>query len=338
MDTKIKVAVLVERTLAETLFDSENIAHLHTFAETNDIGALPDTITREFMMEHLKGASACITCWRTPACTAEMLASLPDLKFIAHTAGTVRNLVPKSFWSSGRRITNNALIIGEDVAQTTLALILTSLKQLWLQRDMTRQGEWVGGERKQFRTRRLDGLNVGIVGASIIGKMMIPLLRPFRCHIRVYDPYLSDLEAEVLGVPKLPLDELIATSDVLTLHAPANPDCRHLLNARNIPLIKDDAVLINTARGMLIDEEALLRELSTGRFMACLDVTDPEPPALDHPFRSLPNVVLLPHTAGGHTENGRVMMGSNAIKEIYNYFTKGLIAFEIREEMLEHMA
>ena len=134
------------------------------------------------------------------------------------------------------------------------------------------------------------------------------------------------------------LDELIQTSDVLTLHAPANEDCRHILNAENIHMIKDGALLINTARGMLIDEDALVKELKTGRFTACLDVTDPEPPAIDHPFRSMENVILTPHIAGGCTMNGRHMLGRNSIKEIYNYLIKGLIEYEVREEMLEHMA
>lgn len=338
MDTRIKVAIIVEKQLADTLFVEENLAMLHSFADTNDVRALPETITPAFMMECLQGAQACISCWRTPAFTDEMLAQLPDLAFIAHAAGSVRRLVPPSFWSSGRRITSNAMIIGEDVAQTTLTLILASLKNLWTIRDSTRAGAWEGGDRKQLLTRRLDGLNVGIVGASIIGKLMLPLLRPFRCNLFIADPYLSPLEAKRLGATLLPLDEMIALSDVLTLHAPAREDCRHILNARNIPLIRDNAVLVNTARGMLIDEDALVRELRTGRFMACLDVTDPEPPAPDHPFRTLDNVALFSHVAGGHTLNGRAMMGDNVITEIYNYFTKGLIAFEVRPEMLRHMA
>ena len=97
-------------------------------------------------------------------------------------------------------------------------------------------------------------------------------------------------------------------------------------------------LLVITARGMLIDEEALVKELQTGRFFACLDVTDPEPPAADHPLRTLPNVIITPHVAGGHTVNGRKMLGRNSIKEVYNFLTKGLIAYEVRGEMLERMA
>lgn len=335
---KHKVAILVAKPMAESIFAPEDLAFLETFARFNPVEALPDTMTRPFMEEALAGAQGCITCWGTPGFTEEMLAALPDLKLIAHAAGSVRALVPASYFASGRRVTSNAPVIAEDVAQTTLALILTSLKQLWRMNALTASGGWSGGEKGRFTTKRLDGLTVGLVGASMVGKETVRLLKPFRCRIVMADPYLSAIEARDLGVELVELDELVAMSDVISLHAPANPDCRHLLNARNIPTIRDGALLINTARGMLIDEPALIQELQTGRFMACIDVTDPEPPAPDHPFRTLDNVILTPHIAGGHTMNGRHMLGRNAIRETYNYLIKGLLAYEVRGEMMEHMA
>ena len=338
MNKSFKVAILVENSLAHSIFREKDLQFLGTFASFNAIDELPGTITPEFMTEQLKGAHACITCWRTPSFTEEMLAAAPQLKFIAHAAGAVRHLVPPSFWTSGRRITSNAPIIAEDVAQTVLALVLTSLKQMWGFAKYTASGEWGGGEVGLFTTKRLDEMNVGIIGCSQVGKEVIKILRPFRCHLSVWDPYLSPLEAEALDVRMLPLNELISTSDVLTLHAPANPDCRHLLNAGNIPLIKDGALVVNTARGLLIEEPPFIKELQKKRFFACLDVTDPEPPAKDHPFRTLDNVILTPLIAGVHTINGRHMLGRNSIKEVYNYLTKGLIAYEVRGEMLDHMA
>lgn len=338
MKKRIKVGIVVAKPLADTLFTAEDLRYFSTFADFNPVQALPDTITREYMMETLRGADASLSCWRTPGFTEEMLADLPSLRLVAHAAGSVKSLVPRSFWSSPRRITSNAPIIGEDVAQTTLALILTSLKKLWSFSRLTAGGGWTGGESNTIPTWRLDGLTVGIVGASMIGKLLIPLLRPFRCRILLADPYLSALEAGRMGVTAMPLDDMIPLCDVLTLHAPANPDCRHILSADNLPLLKDGCLLINTARGLLIEEGALLKELQTGRVSACLDVTDPEPPAANHPFRTMENVVLLPHMAGGHTVNGRIMMGQNMIIEIFNFFTKGLLRFDIREDMLDHMA
>ena len=334
-----KVAILVEKELAYSIFREKDLAFLSTFATFNPIDELPEKITPEFMEAQLTDADACITCWRTPTFSKELLDKNPKLRFIMHGAGAVRNLVCPEFWTmQGRHISSNAPVIAEDVAQTTLALILASLKQMWAFNAMTHAGGWKGGEHGTFTTKRLDEMNVGIVGCSLVGKEVIKILRPFNCHIRVWDPYLSPLEAEILHVEQMELDELIATSDVLTMHAPANPDCKNILNAKNIPLIKDGALLVNTARGLEIEEEALIKELKTGRFFACLDVTSPEPPAVDNPLRGMDNVVLTPHIAGGHTIQGRKMLGRNTIKEVYNYLTKGLIAYEVRGEMLEHMA
>ena len=154
------------------------------------------------------------------------------------------------------------------------------------------------------------------------------------CYQNGIDHYI----AEMLGVEKAELNDLLSTSDVVSMHAPANEDCRNIINAQNLPLIRDGAVFINTARGLEVDETALIEELKKGRFFACLDVTSPEPPAMDNPLRTLPNVILTPHMAGGHAMQNRSLMGRNAIKEVYNYLTKGLIAYEVRGEMLSHMA
>lgn len=221
---KYKVGLVLEKMLAESLFSAGDMSFLASIADVNPIQALPETVSREYMMETLEGADVAITCWRTPAFTEEMLQSLPRLRLIAHAAGSVKNLVPPSFWTSGRRITSNAPVIAEDVAQTTLALILTSLKQLWQLNASTAAGEWKGGESGAFTTRRLDGLSVGIVGASLVGREVLRILQPFHCRLLLADPYLSPLEAENLGAELLPLEDLIRQSDVLTLHAPANED------------------------------------------------------------------------------------------------------------------
>ncbi|HML46727.1 MAG TPA: NAD(P)-dependent oxidoreductase, partial [Clostridia bacterium] len=216
-----KVAILVANELAHSIFREKDLEFIKTFAKFNPIDELPAKITPEFMEEQLKDADACITCWHTPAFTKEMLDKSPKLRFIMHAAGAVRNLVCPEFWSmKGRHISSNAPVIAEDVAQTTLAFVLTSLKQMWAFNAMTHEGGWKGGENGTFTTKRLDEMNVGIVGCSLVGKEVIKILRPFRCRLRVWDPYLSPMEAEMLDVEQMELRELIATSDVLTMHAP----------------------------------------------------------------------------------------------------------------------
>lgn len=335
---KSKIGLVLKKSMAISLFSESDIDLLNSIADVNPVEELPNEITQDYMIDVLRDADVAITCWGTPPFTDDMLRKLPKLRLIAHAAGSVKNLVPREFWTSGRRIFSNAPIIAEDVAQTALALILTSLKQLWQMNDATAEGKWTGGESGCFTTRRLDGLNVGLVGASLVGREMVKILKPFHCNILMSDPYLCELEAHEIGVKPMELNEMMQVCDVLSLHAPANEDCRHMINKSNLSLLKDGALLVNTARGMLIDEEALIDVLRRGRISACLDVTDPEPPATDSPLRTMPNVVLTPHIAGGHTVNGRKIMGHNVSIEVYNYLTKGLLKYEVQADMLTHMA
>jgi len=338
MNNKFKVALLTTRPMAQSIFAPEDIDILKGFADINDPAALPEVMTPGRMRELIEGADACVTCWGTPAITEDMLAAAPALKLVAHAAGSVKSLIPAALWHTPCRVTSNAPLIAQDVAQTVLALTLTSLLQLWRNAAGTRAGGWKGGEAGQFTTKKINGLKIGLVGFSSVCREVIRVFQMFDCDIRVWDPYVCPIEMRRWGVAWMELDELLSTSDVVSLHAPANEDCRHLLNARNLPLLRDGTLFINTARGLLVDEAALVRELETGRIFACLDVTDPEPPAADHPFRRLDNVVLTSHVAGGHTENGRKRLGANAILQTHNYLVKGLLENEVREEMLAHMA
>ncbi len=333
-----KVALLLTREMADSIFTAADLDILRGVAEFEDPAGLPVKMTQDYMLEHIAGADACVTCWGTPALTPAMLEAAPGLKLVAHAAGSIKYLIPPELWKTGCRVTSNAPIIAKDVAQTVLALTLTSLLQLWGNAAGTKQGKWKGGESGTFTTKKLNGLDVGLIGLSYVCREVIKLFQLFDCNIKVYDPYACELEARRLGVKLVSLEELLSTCDVVSVHAPANEDCRHILNASNLPLMRDGTLFINTARGMIVDEPALVRELETGRIFACIDVTDPEPPAPDHPFRRLDNVILTSHVAGGHTKNGRKFLGANTILQLCNYLTKGFLEFEVREEMLEHMA
>ena len=333
-----RVAIALTKQMAGSILDKDSLELLNSFAEVNPIDRLPDEITPDILKEMVKDADACITCWGTPGFTDEILDASPKLKLIAHAAGSIKHMIPASFWGSGRRITSNGPVIAEDVAHTVLTFMLIHSRGIWQFAKSTREGNWGGGEAGLFATRALSGLTVGIVGVSNVGKSLIKTLKPFGCKLNVCDPVMPPVEAELLGVNKVELDECISTADVLTLHAPAIPSCRHLINKDNLKLLKDGALFINTARGMIVDEAALIAELETGRFFACIDVTDPEPPRADHPFRKMDNVILVPHIAGGHTVDIRKSLGKCAAMEIYNYRHRGSLTNEVRQEMLSHMA
>jgi phosphoglycerate dehydrogenase-like enzyme len=169
-----------------------------------------------------------------------------------------------------------------------------------------------------------------------VGRHVIKLLRPFGVRVLLYDPYVSAEEASQLGAEKVEMDDLVARADIVSLHAPGKPETYHMLSAERLAMIKDDALLINTARGTLVDEAALVGELAKGRFFAFLDVTDPEPPAADSPLRQLENVVITPHSAGCIEDCGR--MGEMAVEELRRFFAGEPPLYRVAPDMMTRIA
>jgi phosphoglycerate dehydrogenase-like enzyme len=258
------------------------------------------------------------------------MAAAPRLKAMAHMGGSVQRFVSDALWERGVRVTTAAPILAEDVAVTTLGLMIVGMKRIWPLAQHVRQGGW--RESPYWPSREIRHKTVGIVGASNVGRHLIRLLEPFQVQILLYDPFVTPENAAGLGVEKVELEDLLRRADILTLHAPAKPDTYRLIKAEGLALLKDDALIINTARGTLIDEPALIAALSQGRFFAFLDVTDPEPPALDSPLRTLGNVVVVPHLAGCIEDCTH--LGEMAVEELRRFFAAEVPLYQILPDML----
>lgn len=259
-------------------------------------------------------AEVLITGWGCTPLTADVLDRLPRLRAVLHAAGSVKSHITPACWERGLLVSSAAAANALPVAEFTLGAILLSGK------DALRMRALYAAEHRSptpGETARLGnhGRRVGIVGASKIGRRVIELLRPFDVEVAVYDPHLGPQDAVALGVRHLGLDELVAWSEVLSVHAPDLPETRHMLDARRLALLPDGAALINTARGALVDTAALTAELSTGRISAVLDVTDPEPLPAASPLFRLPNVLLTPHIAGA-LGNELERLGSVVVDEM----------------------
>jgi phosphoglycerate dehydrogenase-like enzyme len=166
---------------------------------------------------------------------------------------------------------------------------------------------------------------------------VIRLLKSYpRLKVKVYDPYLTIEQAASLGVEKVTLEQACAC-EVVSVHAPSIAQTHHMLNARTLSLLPDHAVLINTARGSLIDEAALVAEVRRRPLYVLLDVTDPEPPAAVSPLRTETNVVLTPHIAGAVAQ-ARHDMGRIAIDEVIHYLQGQPLHHEVTREMLATQA
>lgn len=294
----------------------------------------PEPADKAALIALLPAADACITSWDVAQLDADVMAAAPRLKAMAHLGSSVKRFVSDALWARGVHVTSAGVALAIDVAETTLGLMIVGMKRIWPLARHVAAGGW--RESPWWPAREMFGKEVGIIGASNVGRHVIKLLQAFAVRVLVYDPFITAEEAAGLGAEKVDLDELLRRADIVSLHAPAKPDTYHLLNAERLALMKDDALLINTARGALIDEAALIAELSKGRFFAFLDVTDPEPPAADSPLRRLENVVVMPHIAGCIENCGR--MGELAVEELRRFFAGEPAIYPIRPDMLDRIA
>ncbi|WP_170320832.1 MULTISPECIES: hydroxyacid dehydrogenase [Streptomyces] len=261
----------------------------------------PGLVVRDFAdpagAAALASAEVLITGWGCPHLDAGVLTAAPRLGAVLHAAGSVRSLVGEALWERGvtvsSAVTGNAL----PVAEYTLAMILLLGKDAFDHRERFRRTHAYPGPAETAATGNL-GRRVGVIGASRVGRRLLELLRPFDLTVLLHDPYVSPAEAAALGAESLSLEDLLRRSDIVSLHAPDIPATHHMLDRDRLALVRDGGVLVNTARGALVDHEALTDELVSGRLRAVLDVTDPEPLPPGSPLYHLPNVFLTPHIAG----------------------------------------
>ena len=257
-------------------------------------------------LARLAEADILVTGWGCPPIDAAVLDGAPSLRLIAHAAGSVKAWALRDILARDIAVVTAADANALPVAEFTLATILGANKRI---------GDYAALYRRERRGLELS-LNapaavgnwhktIGIVGASRIGRRVIELLRPFDLSVLLFDPFVE------VGV-------LLRRSDVVSLHAPSLPETRHLIDGRGLALMRDGAILINTARGALVEQAALERELVSGRLWAAIDVTEPEVLPADSPLYDLPNVVLTPHIAGA-LGNERLRFGRLVTDEVERF-------------------
>ena len=202
-------------------------------------------------------------------------------------------------------VCNNGGANSVAVSEHALLLMLAVCRRLtWLHANVV-AGRWRGNDVANVRLYELHGRTLGIVGLGTIGKKTARLARAFGMTVQYYDiARLAEDQADALGVRFRLLEELLRTSDIVSLHVPLTPRTRHMIGAAELKLMQKTAYLINTGRGPVVDEQALVAALTDGTIAgAGLDVFDQEPPAADNPLFRLDNVVLTPHYAGPTWDN-----------------------------------
>ncbi|WP_406248712.1 hydroxyacid dehydrogenase [Microbacterium sp. M] len=284
---------------------------------------LPGDVLTDFTsadaLVRLADAEILLAGWGCPRIDADLMDRMPRLGAVVFAGGSASAVLDTA--EAARRgigFTNAGEGNAQAVAEYTVATIVLAGKRARYAEQLYRDGRvFIDRERELADTGNF-GRTVGIIGASRIGRRTAQLLMPTDFRVLVYDPYASETEVTTLGAQKVGLDELLEASDIVSLHAPASAETERMIGSPELALLRDGAVLINTARGSLVDHEALRVHVRTGRIDAILDVTDPEPLPADDELWSLPNVILTPHIAGA-TGNELHRLGRDVVDEVARY-------------------
>ncbi|WP_246464990.1 hydroxyacid dehydrogenase [Ruania alkalisoli] len=294
--------------LRDGLFGPETMDRLRGLVDLDD--RLLSPLDSEDAARALARTEILITSWGTPRITAELLDRAPRLRAVVHSAGSVKWWVDPVAWQRGVLVSSAATANAQPVAEYTLAMIILAGKRVLWPASHDPRGGW-----NPLQQVGNYGTTVGIVGASRTGRRVIEMLAALDVDVLVYDPWVGERElagrAELVGS----LIELAERSDVLSVHAPALPETRHMIDAPVLAAMCEGAVLINTARGSLLDHEALRHEIQRRPLYAVLDVTDPEPLPPSDPLLSHPAVLLTPHVAGSAGNELR-RLGRSAVDEV----------------------
>ncbi len=252
--------------------------------------------TPEELRDRLEDKDVVITGWGTPMLTEEVLSKANNLKMLAHTGGSVADYAAPELYERGIIVLSGNMVFAESVAEACVCYTMASLRDITRYDAIVKAGGWQGD--KPNNTKGIMDRTVGLVGFGMIAKFFAKMLQPFRCKIKIYSSYLTPEEAAQYNATVAPLDEIFETCDIISVHSAQTPKTYHLIGEQQFKKMKDGALIVNTARGSVIDEEAMIRELETGRIFAALDVYETEPLDPDSKLRSMDNVLLLPHMGG----------------------------------------
>ena len=219
-----------------------------------------------------------------------------SLKIISQMAVGVDNIDVAAAHARGIPVGHTPGVLTEATADIAMALLLGGARRIVETAEYIKRGGWRTWHPMRLLGMDLSGATLGIVGFGRIGQAVAKRAAAFDMHILAYSRHLTEAEAAAHGAERAALDDLLRRSDFVSLHTPLNPESRHLINSETLALMKPTALLINTARGGVVDQEALYAALVAGKIGgAALDVTTPEPLPADHPLLTLPNVTIVPH-------------------------------------------
>lgn len=292
MSTNQRVAV-TSRSFSKNRILRETLTNAYQQVSFNDSGK---TLDGESLIQFLKNHDMAIV--GLERITKSVLCQLPELKVISRFGVGLDTLDLTAIKEHNIRLTYTAGANKRAVSELVIAFAINMLRTLPLANQALRHGQWL-----PYKGRQLSAKTVGIIGFGAIGQDLAALLKPFGCKILAYD---------ISGEQHTTLESLLSEADIVTVHLPLNDSTRNLLDAENLSFMKANAILINTSRGGIIDEDAVKKMLKENLLAgAAFDVFTTEPPQ-DQELLSLPNFFATPHL-GGTTEEAILAMGFAAI-------------------------
>ena len=336
MSKKANILVTLKDKHFPEIIGNEARAKLESFANVSYCPNLNQRTSEEHYSEAIGRSKGEIimTGWDSPRLTFKIYHANPQLKYLCHVAGEVRPYVDLECIKAGLIVSNWGTIVAKSAAEGALMMILSALRRsTHFQLEMQNRKGWTS-------KKQPEGLfyqRVGLFGFGAIAQQLVKLLQPFKCKIFACDPYVSDRVFERFDVTrKNSIEKLFQSCRIISIHAAKTSETYHAVNKKILSKLENGGIIVNTARGSIIDTEALIAELKTGRIEAALDVFEQEPLSDESELRGLENCLLLPHQAGP-TPDRWVDMGNLAVKNIENFINGREILFRIAPEQYEVM-
>ncbi|MEI6519115.1 MAG: hydroxyacid dehydrogenase [bacterium] len=320
---KPKVALFAPDWAVEKVFDESHLRKIKERCELIDLRFKNSIDTQS----QLSGIDYILSSWGMPLMNEEFFSHANSLKGVFYAAGSVKGFVTDEVWKRGVIISSAAIVNAIPVAEYTLGVILLANKRFFQTAAGIKEYHAMPGN---YRS------SIGIISASLVGRQVMKLLANFEFEISLYDPFVTEEEALALGAKKVSLEDVMKCN-IVSLHAPNLPQLYKLINANLFSLMPEGATFINTARGALVDEAALLNELQSGRIYAVLDVTEPEPPVADSPFYTLKNCIYTPHIAGSLGDECK-RMASFEIDEMFRVIDGKKLRNQVTADIVSRLA
>ena len=347
MELRKKVLITMPKNYCELFIGKEGENQLSKFC-----GIRKNTTNQSFpeadISKHIKDVDGVIVGWGDNGLSEENLKAADKLKLIGVVGDSVKKVQPELALKKGITIINTAEVIGDFVAEHTLAFMLSWLRRITYYDVKMKSGYYAEKSWSDIDVTKnwdtgsfLKGKNIGIIGMGKVGKRLVELLQPFKVTIRVYSSHFPKSEAQQYNIELTSLEKTLKRSDIVSIHAGLRKETFHLIGERELNLMKEGALLVNTARGEIIDEKALISTLEKGRIYAALDVYSKEPLLKNSPLRKLDNVILTPHTAGphlgGYDKEIRQQVGYSLVKDFQQFFFGGQLKNALSKKKINTM-